>query len=813
MNFGSEKTQGTEVSGTILPPGETWSPTGNPYIVVGDVIVTSGATLTIEPGVQVKFDGYYGIYIDGTLIAIGTENDRINITSNMTSPVPHDWHRIQIYSNGFADIEYCDISNAYYGIYFNSSSNNVIANNNILKNTHSIYLHSSSNNTIMNNNIASNNWGVYLWHSSNNTIMNNSISNNNRGIFFSDSNPNSTVTNNSILGNAGFGIYSEENAIAQFNYWGATDLTKIERMVYNVDYSNPLITDPTGMDLQFIGDAVWSGTIYIDNGTIINGNVKVTEATIVFNHSKGQNFIQVNGKMIVENSILKSNHGLYTVLYTNNSMGYVKNSTIIEQRAISLEADGLNVSGNELSQGRYGVYCVNGASKNYIANNEFLDNNFNIEFYLSSNNIATNNTITNGVYGVEGGRSSYNIITKNKIFSNGTSQTFDIGIHFSSSSNNKIADNIIYSNELAGISFSSSSNSTIVNNIIYSNNENGIAFYSSSHNLITNNNISSNDNYGIYLLGSDMNNIIHNDVISNGIYGIYLLGSDMNNITHNDVSSNIGYGTFLIDSLSNSLYHNNFIDNTFQAFDNTNYGNQWDNGYPSGGNYWSDHDEPSEGAYDDYWGSDQDVLGSDGIVDQGPPVGGKNPYVTGFNSQDNYPLMYPFDDLIFLYEGWNLISIPFIQLDQDLNKVLENIDGDYSAVQWFDVTDPNDPWKHYKVGKPFGNDLSEINETMGFWIKITAPVAVVFEYFGIPPTQNQTISLHPGWNLVGYPSLTSYNRTNGLNNITFEDDVDFIQWYDAATKTWHTMNENDYFVPGRGYWFHVKTECVWEVPL
>jgi hypothetical protein len=67
--------------------------------------------------------------------------------------------------------------------------------------------------------------------------------------------------------------------------------------------------------------------------------------------------------------------------------------------------------------------------------------------------------------------------------------------------------------------------------------------------------------------------------------------------------------------------------------------------------------------------------------------------------------------------------------------------------------------------------------------------------------------------MVGYPSLTSYNRTEGLNNLTFNQEVDLIQWYDASTKNWHDLEENDYFVPGRGYWIHTSVECEWEVPL
>jgi parallel beta-helix repeat protein len=721
------------------------------------------------------------------------------------------------YSLNNTIIDNCITSNNFGVVSSFSSSNNVITNNIILNNVRGIRIDSSSNITIINNNITSNDvLGISLDHSSNITIMNNSIANNRRGIFFGDSNSNSMITNNSILGNTHFGIYSGENVTGQFNYWGTTDLTKIERMVNNVDYSNPLSADPTGMDLQFIVDAVWSGTIYIDSGTIINGNVTVTGATIVFNHSKEQNFIQVNGKMIVENSTLNSNSGLYTVLYTNNSIGYIKDSTIMGQRAISLETDGLTVSGNEFLQGYIGVVCVNGASKNYIANNKFRNNSYSVEFFLSSNNTATDNTITNDVYGISILSSFYNTITKNNISSDGTGTTVlrGIGCDFSSSYN-IMANNIIYSTE-CGISIGHwASNNTIVNNTIYSNNETGIEFTSSSYNRIMNNNLSSNNIYGIYSYNSDGNDIIHNYVSSNGVYGIYLVKSDENNITHNNVSSNLWYGTFLIDSLNNSLYHNNFIDNPFQAFDNTNNSNQWDNGYPSGGNYWSNFDEQSEGAYDDYEGISQDVLGNDDIVDNGTIAGGgRNPYVIDPNSQDNYPLMYPIDDLIFLYKGWNLISIPFIQLDTQLGNVLSSITGSYLAVQWYDVTDTSDPWKHSHTSKPEHlNDLKNLDNTKGFWIYITVPGGVLFEYQGDKPPINQSISLHPGWNLVGYPSLTNKPRDTALNNIIFGIDVDAIQTYDAATKTWEEIGPSDNFELGRGYWVHSLVEKTWEVPL
>ena len=96
---------------------------------------------------------------------------------------------------------------------------------------------------------------------------------------------------------------------------------------------------------------------------------------------------------------------------------------------------------------------------------------------------------------------------------------------------------------------------------------------------------------------------------------------------------------------------------------------------------------------------------------------------------------------------------------------------------------------------------------------INEPGGVLFEFSGTQPTGNQTITLQPGWNLVGYPSLTSHNRTDGLNNLTFGSEVDSIWAFDAFSQKWEEIGSADYFKLGRGYWIHATTTCEWEVPL
>ncbi len=142
------------------------------------------------------------------------------------------------------------------------------------------------------------------------------------------------------------------------------------------------------------------------------------------------------------------------------------------------------------------------------------------------------------------------------------------------------------------------------------------------------------------------------------------------------------------------------------------------------------------------------------------------------------------------------------------------IDGWYDAVQWYNVSDSSDPWKHNQNSKPSHlNDLTDIDHTMGFWIHITNPGDTVFLYNGTQPTSNQSIPLHPGWNMVGYPSLTNRNRTAALNNLTFGAEVDAIWTFNAATRKWEEIGAGDYFEVGRGYWIHATQECVWEVAI
>ncbi|UCG69311.1 MAG: right-handed parallel beta-helix repeat-containing protein [Thermoplasmata archaeon] len=366
------------------------------------------------------------------------------------------------------------------------------------------------------------------------------------------------------------------------------------------------------------------------------------------------------------------------------------------------------------------------------------------------------------------------------------------GIYARRSSNIEIWNNNVSYHVNSGLLLPQCSYINITGNTVLSNGGTGIDISLSDDNTISNNMLEGN-NYGVHMFAAS-NNLVHRNFISNSRYGIDVRASmtSDNIFMGNTILNSTEFGIYVNSAVNNYFYHNNIINNMIQAYDDVD--NIWDNGYPSGGNYW-----------DDYTGSDGN---GDGI--------GDTPYVIDSNSRDNYPLMTPYKFLnnhTILKQGWNLISIPLIQEEQNLDSVLDSIDGMYDAVQSYHIIDTNDPWKHNRVGKLPKNDLSELNETMGFWIHITQLGDTIFVYNGSQPSENQAITLYNGWNLVGYPSLSNKKRKAGLNNLDFGSDVDAIWTYNATSQKWKEITASDYFEVGRGYWVHSKVTKPWIVPL
>ena len=210
----------SSISDTVIGEGHitldtVWDLSNSTYYIEGNVTVDYGVNLTIEPGVEVFFNGYYNLYIEGNLSAVGNESDMIKFTSNetMANVSFGDWESIHVNATGYIDIRYCNITYANYGISISQSeSENQIQNNLITNNWIGVSIFESTNCTLKNNNVSDNyNHGILLSHSDANLIQDNYLSNN--GILsignglhlhYSDDN---IILNNIIWNNKFRGIY------------------------------------------------------------------------------------------------------------------------------------------------------------------------------------------------------------------------------------------------------------------------------------------------------------------------------------------------------------------------------------------------------------------------------------------------------------------------------------------------------------------------------------------------------------------------------------------------------------------------------
>ena len=137
----------------------------------------------------------------------------------------------------------------------------------------------------------------------------------------------------------------------------------------------------------------------------------------------------------------------------------------------------------------------------------------------------------------------------------------------------------------------------------------GIHLGTSSNNTIRGNSFSNCGGSLVVLGGSSNGNTIDKNNITSGNYGVELFYySSNNNFTRNYIANNRFWAITLHLEAGNCTFYHNIVSGPVI---NDGPASTWDNGYPSGGNFWAGYI-----SLDLYNGPYQNITGGDGIGDK-----------------------------------------------------------------------------------------------------------------------------------------------------------------------------------------------------
>lgn len=430
----SQDSGGTDVNGGHLAINTTWTAANSPYIIRGDVVLDMGYTLTIEPGVEVKFQDDFYLYIEGNLTALGTSVQHISFTSNKGNPSSGDWKSIRVNSTGHLKMNYCDISYGDNPLYLYGSSQNSIENTTVSNNkNHGVFVRYSSYVLIKNSEFYSNIWnGVYIFESSYIEVENCEFNDNSfEGISFVGSSFVNILNSDFYLNEAdGVHLFESSNVtIKNSNIYQNMNSGMIFKSSANVDVKDSLICLNS------------EDGIYLPDSSLIS-----VDLCTVYDHDNG-------------------------IYMLNSSQITVKNSDIYDNKngGISLIDSSENTFDNLIiySSGNYGMYMTEdpierkGSSHNSISDVQISDNTYGIFIRFSHNNTIENAAMLSNVNAFVA-QECENLVVNNSNISNNDFYA----ISFIGTTNSAITNNELVSNYYGIFLLAPSADNIVHHNII-----------------------------------------------------------------------------------------------------------------------------------------------------------------------------------------------------------------------------------------------------------------------------------------------------------------------------------------------------------
>jgi parallel beta-helix repeat protein len=337
--------------------------------------------------------------------------------------------------------------------------------------------------------------------------------------------------------------------------------------------------------------------------------------------------IVVNGNGYVLNSKYEYGRGNYGFGLSNVNNVTIKNTSIRDfgYGIIIDHSDDNVILGNNITGSLMdGVWTGSSSWNNSLYGNRVERNSYGISIF-SPYNLVYGNWISNNWIGIQVDAPNINL-TKNLFNSN----NYQLSIEQQSSDWRNYIDFIDSSNLIDGkpVYYLLNEKDLLITPVTYP--DIGYLGLVNCTNITIENLTLRSNGQGLLFANTNNSRVIHNNIESNRD-NVVLSSSFDNTFSENNLTDDRFFGALLLFSSNNRFYHNNFIFGPL-SLGLYNFGstvNTWDDGYPSGGNYWSDYN-----GSDLYSGPYQDETGYDWI--------GDSPYVIDQNNIDRYPLMHLF---------------------------------------------------------------------------------------------------------------------------------------------------------------------------